>query len=58
MSDIPDGGNQAFNTPNFPPNYTAGQADVDWSSDLLNDPQGKAKVGMGWNTPAPRTDEV
>ncbi len=31
---------------------------LDWSSDLLNDPQGKAKVGTGWGTPAPRTDEV
>jgi hypothetical protein len=66
MSDIPSYGKQrddgiraaGVREPNFPPNYTAGQADADWSSDLLDDPQGTAKVGMGWGTPVPRTDEV
>jgi hypothetical protein len=58
MSDIPDGDNQAFNMPNFPPNYAAGQADVDWSTDLRVDPTGSTTLGKGWATPAPRTDEV
>jgi hypothetical protein len=31
---------------------------LDWSTDLRVDPTGSTTVGKGWNTPAPRTDEV
>jgi hypothetical protein len=43
--------------PNFPPNYTAGQADADWSTDLRVDPTGTPTLGVGWGNAGTRVSE-
>lgn len=44
--------------PNFPPNYKAGQANADWSTDLISDPAGpSADPNRGWESPGIRISE-
>jgi hypothetical protein len=41
---LPSGGG----TPNFPPNYTAGQETLAWGNDLIADPTDTGDVTEGW----------
>lgn len=31
---------------------------VDWSDDLLSDPQGATRLGMGWESPGTKVSEI
>ena len=50
-----------FNSPNFPPNYPAGQEKLSFATDIFEDPgdtDNDEDPSTGWSTPGPRVSEI
>jgi hypothetical protein len=50
-----------YNSPNFPPNYPAGEANLVFGSDLQCDPAETDSVcdpNSGWDSPGKRVSEI